>query len=153
MPLNCGRSRSPRAFSYSRGSTRDAVPSAGAGVVSDLSATPAITLPCLTDTTLSAIGLSIVLTVETVFDVGALTPDVADQVPVAARHRAGAVQLARRVADHIVDDVVGEVFSVPATSPSASWRKCSAMMRSMASRVRLAAVGTVGSPSIRLPII
>src|SRR5215472_4792027 len=49
-----------------------------------------------------------VLTVETVLDVGALTFDVAEQVPVALGHRARSVQLAGRVADHVVDNIAGE---------------------------------------------
>jgi len=63
------------------------------------------------------------------------------------------VQFADRVADHVVDDVVVRVLRVPSTSPSASWRKCSAMMRSMASRVRLVLVVTAVSSDLWLPMI
>jgi len=48
-----------------------------------------------------------VLAVETVLDVGVLTLDVAEQVPVAVAHRGWPVQLARRVTDDVVDNIVG----------------------------------------------
>jgi len=49
-----------------------------------------------------------VLTVETVLDVGVLALDVAEQVSVALAHGARSVQLAGRVADHVVDNIVGK---------------------------------------------